>query len=182
MALAVGDLEVADPSAHEAIQLSDLLLHVLAVVARCELPYTVLETLETLWVDRYVFPVDDEAQEGNTAAHAGAVRLVAIDYQLQVLFEDLYGNLLAPLCLSRTVGEDQDIVRIADDTDALRFHALVKRVQVDVAQQGGNHAPLGAAHFRGLPRPILHDAGCQELPDEAKHFAIADPALHPLED
>jgi len=40
-------------------------------------------------------------------------------------------------CFPVGSGEDEDVIRVADDADALFFHRLVKIIQIDVGEQGG---------------------------------------------
>ena len=58
--------------------------------------------------------------------------------------------------------------------------AFLNRAERDVGEQGRDHTALGGATTRGKKKTFFEYAGFQELPNQFRHFQIADAGANTL--
>ena len=96
--------------------------------------------------------ISDTEYTDNTA-------LIHVHSEFQFPFQIPLRAFQKPLCRSRTLCKDYNIICVTDNRDSSAGHFLVIFVEIDICEQGTEWAALGRAFLRLYQQSVFHDSG-----------------------
>jgi len=80
------------------------------------------------------------------------------------------------------LAEDNEVVSVADEVEALRMQLPIQMIEDNVSQQGRNDAPLRSADRGRFKDTVLHHTRPEKFLDKTKYIAVGDFGSDRLQD
>jgi hypothetical protein len=142
-------LEVFKPAAEESIQVVDNDREALPVDASRFLTHRVFELLQAFLPRQLVAPLEVIAEKVKAARvlHIHEMRFLGMQPQARRLRPALHEAQRLRRLLCRATQDDK-VVGVSHHLEARRGHRLVERVEIQIGEQGTDHAPYAKGNFQ----------------------------------
>src|SRR5712691_1255928 len=175
--MSLGERKVGTPPCDEAVDGPDATWHREATVSDGALTNAGLDSGERLGAYRDsdlvgAFAAEESEAQKPLLGRGDDPRLLGIDLELQSSLDELRCGVEDPAACPFASDVDPDVVGVADEAVASLLQLLVKVVQHDVSEQGGQRGPLGGALLPFDLHAVGHDSGVQVCPDELEHAPV----------